>query len=374
METLELAPAPSAVQGCFALPALSAEIPFALEQATERKRVLARLALAGEAGGLALPGGMMHTLEEVVAQQWSNYTEALTPRAGEGMKGTPTFLVTDEQLQVVIGARPDILTYRLKPVVDPLEAALPGLGWFITSVLDQVQSKGLFCYDMPMVVYHLDYRLTELDEFTDQCFARVVLMEEGDYDYEPGTPVSDETMEALREQYVHWPSDILAAVDGHQHLLGTVSYRPARDKRAKGTPVSLAKVKHWLRANAQHPQASCVHAAVALKAAVSKRNAADFNFFSNANGSDVESIGAMCFVAWDDPHLLWETASHAEEQAYNCGDVMEAFARKTIPLDKGLTDQQLADLVTETKGFLNLWHLLEELMSHLPVHGDDDEI
>ncbi len=374
METLELAPVAAAAQGCFVLPALSAEIPYTLEQATERSRVLARLALAGEAGGLALPGGTMHTLEEVVAQQWTNYAEALSARVGEGLKGTPTFVVTDEQLQVVIGARPDIHTYRLKPVVEPLEASLPGLGWFIASVLDQARSKGLVMYDMAMVVYYLDYRLNDLDEFTDQCFAQVLLMEEGNRDYHDDTPVSDEEIEALREQYPHWPSEILASVDGHQHLLGIGSHRPSNTKRAPGSPASLAQVKRWLRANVEHPQAACVRAAIAVHAALNKPSAADFNFFSNSNGADTESIGAMCFLVWESPDLLWETVVHAEEQAYSGGDAMEAFARKTIALDNGVTDQQLAGLVAETKDFLNMWRLLEELMAHLPVHGDDDEI
>lgn len=117
-----------------------------------------------------------------------------------------------------------------------------------------------------------------------------------------------------------------------------------------------------------------MRAAIAAHAALNKPSAADLNFFNNSNGADTESIGAMCFLAWDNPELLWETVVHAEEAAYSGGDAMEAFARKTIALDSGVTDQQLAGLVAETKDFLNMWHLLEELMAHLPVHGDDDEI
>lgn len=372
METAEVSPAADADLGLFVLPAISPEVPYVMEQASERSRTLARFALAGEACGLALPGGPSQSLEDVVAQQWTIYMHSISERLGATMLGSPSVLVTDERLSILIGARSDINTYRLKPVVESLEQSMKGLGWFITSVLNLAGRNGLYMYDMAMVAYHLDGRMTELDEFTDQHYARHLLADEGERDYDDESEVSDQKIEELRLNYQHWPSDILQMVDGHVHLLGAISYGAASRTEKVDPPASETQVKRWLKANADHPQAQCVKAAMALHAALQAKDAPDFSFYPAED--DVESIGAMCFIAWDDPYLLWESAGHAEEMAYNGGDVVEAFARKNVSLVGGITDQQLADLVTETKNYLKTWHLLEQLMSNLPALGDDDEI
>ncbi|MCV0439049.1 MAG: PRTRC system protein F [Hydrogenophaga sp.] len=374
METMESAPAAVAVPGLFVLPTISPEIPYVLEQASERSRVLARFALAGEASGVALPGGQMQSVQEVVAQQWTDFVSQRYEGLGQTLLGHPRVEVSDELLTIYIGADQHLPTFQLKPVVEPLEVAMAGLGWFVNEVLEQARCSGLFMYDMAMVAYHLDYRLSELDEFTDECFARLLLAEEGAREYEDDSPVSEDKIAALREQYVHWPSDILNSVGGHAHLLGTVSYKPKAKKQRNGRPASTRAVKRWLKTNGKHPQAPCVSAALDVHAALTKKGAPEFGFFQDEYSADMESIGAMCFLAWDDPHLLWETAAHAEENSYNAGDVVEAYARKTLPLKDGVTDQQLAGLVVQLKDYLNAWHLLERLMSHLSVHGDDDEI
>ena len=250
---------------------------------------------------------------------------------------------------------------------------MTGLGWFVYSALERARGAGLFVYDMTMVAYHLDYRMAELDEFTDQHYARVILAENGERSYDDESEVSQEVIDEMRENHGHWPSDVTAAVDGHINLLGTVSYQVGRSKKKNNPPARLKDVKIWAKANTNHPHVACVNAALALHQALTGKSAPDFAFYRGQD--DLQSIGAMAFVAWNDPALLWETAGHAEEEAYNCGDVVEAFARKTLSLEQGLTDRQLADLVSETKAFLNAWHLLEQLMSHFPIAGEGyDEI
>lgn len=89
METMESAPAAVAVPGLFVLPTISPEIPYVLEQASERSRVLARFALAGEASGVALPGGQMQSVQEVVAQQWTDFVSQRYEGLGQTLLGHP---------------------------------------------------------------------------------------------------------------------------------------------------------------------------------------------------------------------------------------------------------------------------------------------
>ena len=372
METAELTRGASASHGLFALPAISQEIPVVIEEASERSRVIARFALASEAQGLQLPGGNFTRLEEVVAQQWNLHLESIADHFGETLLGCPSLVVTDEDMTVLINARAGIDTFRLKPVIEALEQSLPGLGWFVADVLGSARCTGLFFYDMTMVAYHLDYRLSDLDEFSDQAYARVILAEEGDREYEDETEVPPEQIEEMRQSYQFWPSQILEAVGGHVHLLGlggiAISKKTASIPRKR---LSKARVRKWLKENAEDTGASCIRAALDLSKALEAKDSPDFSFY--VRGDDVESIGAMCFVAWDDPEMVWEAAGHAEEMAYNSGDVVEAYARKTYPLIGGITDQQLAELVKDTLGFLNRWHLFEKLVSHFPSARDDDE-
>lgn len=374
METAELTTGASASYGLFALPAISQEIPARIEEASERSRLLARFALASEAQGLALPGGNFTRLEDVVAQQWSDHLHSISDRIGETLLGSPNVIVSDEHLTVLIGARSGIETFVLKPMVEALEDVLTGLGWFVVDVLSSARCSGLFFYDMTMVAYHLDHRLCDLDEFTDQAYARAILQEEGQREWDDETEIPPEKLEEMRESYLHWPSQILDAVGGHFNLLGLggmgINKRAAR-KPIK--PLSVAQVNKWLKVqDAGSTLTQCVQAALALQKALAAKDAPDFTFYTGED--DVESVGAMCFLAWDDPSLLWDAASHSEEYAYNGGDVIEAFARKTYSLTNGISDQQLAQLVKETKEFLNQWHLLEKLVSHFPIARDDDEI
>lgn len=372
METAELTRVASASHGLFALPAISQEIPVVIEEASERSRVIARFALASEAQGLQLPGGDFTRLEEVVAQQWNTHLQSIADHFGKTLLGSPSLVVTDDHLTVQINAHSGIDTFRLKPVIEALEQSLPGLGWFVVDVLGSARCSGFFFYDMTMVAYHLDYRLSDLGEFTDQAYARIILAEEGEREYEDETDVPPEQIEEMRQSYEFWPSQILEAVGGHIHLLGLDYMSIDRKKvRIPRKRISAARVRKWLKENAEDAGASCIRAALDLNKALKAKDAPDFSFY--VRDDDVESIGAMCFIAWDSPAMVWEAAGHAEETAYSSGDVAEAYARKTYPLSGGITDQQLAEVVKDTMGYLNRWHLLEKLVSHFPSVRDDDE-
>lgn len=374
METERLPWCASASCGLVVLPDISQEVPARFEQASERSRLLARFALASEAQGLALPDGNFTVLQDVVAQQWTNYLNSISDRIGETLVGSPEIVVSDEHFSVLIGARPDLETFLLKPLIEAMEDASPGLGWFVVDVLSSARCHGLFFYDMAMVPYELGYLLADLDEFTDQAYARAILYEEGERGWDDHSEVPPAKLAEMRRTYLHWPSQILEAVGGHHHLLGLGASR--LDKKSGRSPVrslSPAQVRRWLRRQeADSTLMQCVRTALALHEAVTAKDAPNFVFHTGCD--DLGPVGAMCFIAWDDPAILWEAAGHAEENAYNGGDVIEAFARKTYSLEDGISDQQLAALVKDTKGFLNQWHLLEQLVSYFPTARDDDEI
>jgi len=363
---MSLSEAPSAHSvspGSFLIPALDPDIPVLISQGRRRQQVLARLAKATAAKGVPLPQGTFNNIEDVVREQWSQMLNSCLPADATAFTpARPAVVVTDDHLQVVIGSSPTLSLYRLKPVVESLETASPGLGWFVHSVLELATYHGHEIYDMRMVAYLIDMHHSEMNEFTDQAYARAVLAHEGQT--YPEGDLSDEVMAELRDQYSFWPSDLLEGVDGHAHLLWW---------SAKGKPKVLpeAAVRKWLATHKRHKGASVVGTALELYKAFKKDK--QRSFIWNGGEDETETVGALGFVAWDDPRVLLEAVQHHEEMVLNGGQGEEAFARYRMPIDEEVSDAQLRRFVSDSVDYFNRWGLLVRLLSHFPIWESDDE-
>lgn len=365
MSTFEHASVGPPAAGCFFLPAIDAAIPVQLDQARKRSAVLSRFASAADAAGVPLPAGEFVTIKQVVQAQWTHYIQQRFPSDSfQMLVGAPAISVVDDHLEILIGAESTLTTFRVKTVIESLESALPGLGWFVHEQIDSAISYGHEIYSMGFVGYMLDGLCWEMNEFTDDAYARAMLMEEGSEP--PKGPIDAETMERLRSDYSHWPSSILEEVDGHGHLLGLSM--AGRRQRA----VSAKSAQQWLSKNRRHEHAEVVSLALELQLAFKR---ADRDFVWNISDDETETIGALCFVAWDSPLLLFEAVSHHEQNQYNGGDAVEAFARRRLAITDETTDRDLRQLAKSTADYINRWALLEKLLSKFPSwDGDDDEI
>lgn len=347
--------------GSFLIPAIDPAIPPAMSQDANRSRTLARLAKAAAAEGIPMPSGEFLNVEDVVKAQWTQHLARFPDGVFEGVRGEPAISVTDTSLSVVIGARTSLCVYQLKPIVEQLEAAAPGLGWFVQGALQEANYHGHEQYEMSRATYILDGLHWDMDEFTDQAYARRLLEDQGVAPPEGEIPV--ETMESLRADYSFWPSEILDEVEGHDHLLGMSSKKPKRLKPAAA--------KQWLRQNASHALAEAVRTGLDLIKACDADH--ERKFVWNGQEDDLDSMGALCFVCWDNPNLLLEAISHYEQNQYNGGQCVEAFARHVLDLTGPVTDAQLRTFVRAAADYFNRWALLGKLLSHFPTWEDDDE-
>lgn len=364
-----------AATSCFLIPAIDPEIPGRFSKDASRSQLLARFSKAATAVGIALPEGDFLNIEEVVKAQWLQHLQRSYPAdAFRGAVGLPVIRVTDDRLQVVIGAASNLDVYQLKPVVTALEAMQAGLGWYVHSVLDMATHHAHEMYGMAQVPYMLHAALYDLEEFSDEAYARSLIMDQGDYP--PEGPIPQETMEQLRQDYGYWPSDLLKDVDGHAHLLGGPSAPGSKPPKR----LTIRQARNWLRGNPGASHAEVVQAALDLETAC-KRDA-DRTFLwhgsrvmsHDAYDEDEDPMGAMCFIAWEDPELLMEAVSHFEQNQYNGGQAVEAFARTTLFLeDNQTTDADLRKVAKATADYFNRWALLSRLLSHFPVWNNDDE-
>jgi PRTRC genetic system protein F len=357
----------AAAPDCFLIPAIDPEIPGRFSQDASRSQLLARFTNAAAKAGIPLPSGKFLSIEQVVQAQWTQYlNQTFGENAFAGTVGEPVFRVTDDVLQVVIGASSQLNAYQLKPVVLALEAAEKGLGWFVQSVLSTASSHAHEIYDMAHATYMLDSYFYNLVEFTDEAYA-LQLLEELDEELPEG-PIPSEVMERLRRDYSYWPTDILKDVDGHGHLvdcMGIPGYvRPLR--------LSPAKARKWLAANGEDQNAPIVKDALELQRLFQKDKARAFLW--DGSEDETETMGALCFLAWDDPALLFEAVSHYEQNQYNGGQAVEAFARTSIYLkEDDVTDAALCTMAKSTADYFKRWALLSKLLDHFPVWNDNDE-
>lgn len=268
--------------------------------------------------------------------------------------------IDDDALRFVVYAQSSLNAYRLKPVVEALEAQAPGLGWFVQSVLTAASSHALQIYDMGMAASMLEVFHADLDEFTDEGYARAILLANGESPPPAGKPIHQQTVDELREQYGFWPSDLLADVGGHAHLLQ--HWQPQLTNRPK--VMSARAAARWLRDRPGHLQAETVEAALGLQRALARDR--ERAFVWDGDRDETEPLGAMCFLAWDAPQLLFEAVQHHEENQYNGGQAVEAFARRTLALAEA-DDAQLRALARRIANYLHCWSLLARLLAHFPV-------
>jgi PRTRC genetic system protein F len=347
-------------RGCLFIPAIAADVPVRLDPSAARSRILARFCRASAAAGVPLPSGEFRGIEEVLRAQWLQQLQrCMAPQCFAGAPATPAFQVDDQSLQVVIGACADLTVYRLKPVVEALEASRPGLGWFVHGVLAAAPQHALQLYDTGFTTCLLDGLQLDLDAFSDECYARMLLSEQGDAP-PPDQPVPAECIDALREQYAYWPSQLLRDVDGHAHLLGhwggAGGCRPAQ--------LTPARAAHWLRTHSRHAAADLVRTALALEAACRRDSKRAFAWYRE---DDLDSVGALCFLAWDQPAMLLEAVSHHEQNTMNGGQAEEAFARCAVLLDARAFEKRVCALARATAAYFERWGLLAKLLSFFPV-------
>lgn len=358
-------------QSAFLIPTLSGGIPQTLSNQCKQQQVLARFALAADHVGIPLPGGEFDSIDKVLGRQWLQFFTSLNADAVEDvLVGRPSFIVTDEEFEVRIEACSNLNVITLKPVVEKLESFHKGLGWFVMDVITSANSHDFRMYDIAFLADDADGSCE--GEETDQGYARLLLSNEGvDVDYD--AEVADDVIARLREENQAFPSDYLKQVGGHAHLLNW------RDSK-KPKKLTVTAVGKLLKSVELTPDmAACVRDALVLQKSFRKNCRRPFIWDTITEFDDEEEehrdryepeelIGALCWVAWEDPKWLFEIASHFEQRAYEVGSGIEAIAHCRIPVNA--PDTQFEQLAKDLRAYLEQWNLLNNLLAHFPINED----
>jgi PRTRC genetic system protein F len=350
--------------GTFTLPRVEPEVPRVITNDGARAMVLARFAAAATEVGLPLPEGTYAGIEEVVRSQWAQYIEkTFAAQSFALLHGGVSIEVTDERLTMWAVAPNNLEIFQAKPVVEALESACQGLGWFVYRTVTTGHSHGLGLYDMEVAASSGLMYLHDIEKFTDDAYAAYI------WEFEEGNRPEDFTPDAakeMRENYNLWPSEFLAQLDGHGHILHAPGCKWPKMLTSKSAVA-------WLRSNPDHELAGVVAAAVAVQKEWDRDKTHAFCLARADQDDDTDFIGAPAFIAWDSPELLLELVRHHEEYSYNGGSVIEAFGCAHLSYEKQPSDQDLRAFASNAMTYFKRWHLLAQCLSHFPTYEEDDE-
>lgn len=348
--------------GTFVLPEIASDVPVILGSKHLPEMLLAKFSLAAERAGMQYPGGKYTNLEDVVAKQLQGWIEQnVSKDALELMAGSPSITASDSGLSFFMNAESSLRTFRLKPVVESLEAVKPGLGWFVSDVIASSSGKGMNVYGPSLIGCRAEGFF--YGETSDEGLARAIASENGEQ--EPET--DEEVKTVLQDNAENWPfypSHVLEDVEGHAHLLGW----DAKDGKKRSQYLTVKSVQRALKKLDMAPNLrACVEQAVQLKLAYDRDKDHDYAWCYD---DDAEPIGGVFFLAWDSPDILYEMVEHEETELLNGGTGTDCLMRLHISSDavEGDFDQ----LARKIRVYFEMWSALGKLMRHFYEEGNQD--
>lgn len=347
--------------GTFVLPGIASDVPLTLGTLSNAYQLLARFSLAAEQAGFELPGGDFINVESTVKQQFQGWLDKqITPTAHQLLGGQPNIEVNDQQVLFYMQAPSNLEVVRLSPVIEALEAKVPGLGWYVNHVIEQAPGHGMNIYGPSLMGYQAMYYLQEAESDEEFVIAR--------YEEEHGEPPASEDIPKLTEQYrqdhAYFPSDVLAQVGGHCHLLGWSTGLNKVKRLSSRQAMRAVKTATLSKALQQ-----CVQDALDLDRLFRRDKERTFCW----DGSDdVEPMGAVCFVAWDEFSLLAEMAEHYEQDLYNGGQAIEWLTRLSV--SASASPEELKQMARHVRSYFERWNALGKLLSNFPaVQGEEND-
>lgn len=332
--------------GAWCLPAFHADIPVAIRAAEigVAEKAYAGFALQAHADGVCLPGGRFTTISEAIKKQWHGWIQDSLKDHVSPLNMCMLIHGTDETITVTISVPGNLEILKMKPLVEALNDAHPGLGWWAAELAHNAKRDNYPIYTLEGIA---DFFCSDNStDFTDKDFAEALNEREGE----------KKSFEERRASHDgHWPSDLIEAADGHSWLFRQRRYVEKTKKSiAIGKKPRIATnddAKAFLsRKDLDHSLIAPVQAFLALNEELSRK---DSNLVGCSNGEESdyepEKLGASCLLVWNDSDLPFEVIGHYEKYLQDTGEYSEvdiAFSADA------LSEQDLAKLTQSIKDFV----------------------
>ena len=312
----------------WALPAFSPEVPLEISQADAQASALAKFMLLAHQRGIKLPVSNFTTTSDAMAAQFAAYALEHTSRLFEKLPLQLTLTVADGQIELAGWAQSNLDIYKLKDPIERLNAALPGLGWYISKSIARGHQMGMATYDPSRAASMVEHIWFESQTDIEMASEVLGIAEE---------EVDADAMErALQERGGVMPSGVLASFGGHKNLLG---WSMTDDERADCPSLDESQVKAAvqsldLRADDRELLMAALEVSELAHCKADKKLAPEGWFVHENEGDGQVDIGALAFVVWDNQDLTCELVQHYEEYAMSGEGGSEQLLCLRIELDE----------------------------------------
>lgn len=306
---------------------------------------LASFGLKAHSSGVRLPSGRFDNLAHTLAGQWTEYASKQVGPV-DTLSAVLYLRTTESHLELSLACEQHIPVLRLKPVVEALNAAHPGMGWLVAKAVTDLVADYFPVYTPGAVRWFAEY------VWHQGCSTDEDLMEQIRSEYSPEEVGDLQTLEDFKDRWPHpWPSDFVADVEGHTFLFGDKTWPKLPTRAAARAFCGRKDVDPGLRA--------CVKDALAALQDFGKKK----HICSDFDHPDDGSVGSTALVVWDDSHLAIETVEHHEQQCYEASEGSEIQFTYRAPLED---DEAITQLVRKTKALVKRFALASRLLSHFP--------
>lgn len=318
---------------------------------------MAAFALTADAMGVPLPKGKFTDPKNSIEKQWRNYVAA-TCGATDPLNLSIYCEVKHDRLIVTVSATNRIPIIRLKPMIEKLNEAQPGLGWFVYDVIAAITKYPILRVrdigDMAQMIWYYGAD-------TDAAVAEEIKANDDSLD--------EMSLDELKEsQQFAWPSDLVESVSGHAWMLGFHSDGQRRDKRTR--PASADGARRFLKRRGAAPELmAIVSDALALSSELGRTDTAMCNAGLATDDLDeydesATSIGGACLLVWDDPSLACEVLEHYETSELEGGQATDAhYTFSANPADQ----VAITGLIQSMKDFVQRHTVVTRMLQHFPI-------
>lgn len=345
------------VGGAWCLPALNGEIPMVLEPGVSLiPQNTAAFSLEAHASGVRLPAGKFTDTQSTLLKQLKDYV-AMTCGKEDPLELGVHVTVDGNEINLYISAVSGIPVFRLRSVIEELNAFHDGLGWYVYDTIAAASADGYRMY-LPKDIGNFAEYLWFGDESDDESYAERIREENG--------LDSSTTLQELRDDYSPvWPSDLVDAFNGNKWMLWgskfsakkkrmvpvprpkAICAKTARTLLSSGIPKALEKVvEQTLSLNAELMKRTALHSKCSL---------------DEEDGFHGSKIGAACIVVWDETTMPLEVLQHYEEMEMNGGEATDLHLKFTA---NTLDPEQMTLLIQSFKDFVTRHAAISRVLQH----------
>lgn len=329
------------------------------------EQILANLALEAHAHGVALPGGKFTTIQKTLQAQW-NTSIAAACGSHLPLSIHMGFSVSQTALKVQISPTGNLAVLRMKPVVDALNKARKGLGWWVFEAASAATQDRYPIYRVQDAADFLEYNHYAGAHFNDESFIE-------EYNQSSGGE-EDLTREQMEQELnFFWPSDLIKAVDGHTWMLARMEHDPATHKRSplgkKPYIATLNEVQKFLKGRAPKELKTIVADFLALLHELARPDSLMKDTAAPHHEDDdyeygAECIGASCALVWNDEDMVLDLIQHHEVEMQEHGEYEEIHIEfKADPSNQ----VSVSRLVQSIKDFVTRHAAIGKALSHFEV-------